>query len=82
MKKKIGTSVIVRNEEQFNKLKSLIGTESLYLDWVPQMGEVETSVVLKAYKYTDFSSGSVGRASYHKDSGLELVEFDEYFKGQ
>ena len=76
--RKIGKSVIVKNKEQYDEMKNYLGTKSMYLDWVPQMGKIETAVVIEANKNSDFSIGSVGRASYQESCGLKLITFEEY----
>lgn len=75
-----GLSVIVKNEQELNKLKEFLGDEVLYIDWIEQMNEVETSVIIWYCNEDDFSIGSVGRASYQRDFGIKTVEFSEWFK--
>lgn len=75
-----GLAVIVRNEEQFNKIKEFLGNEVLYLNWVPQMEDVETSVVIWYDDESFLSIGSVGSTVFQRDSGVRCVEFSDYFK--
>lgn len=74
-----GLSVIIRNEVEFNRLKEFLG-ELQYLDFVPQMGIVETGVIICYDDDTFFSIGSVGSTEYQKKHGVRLVEFSEFFK--
>lgn len=75
-----GLSVLVRTEEEFNRMVEFLGPKLLYLHWVPQMGEVETAIVID-YSDTKFMSiGSVGSADYQKKFGVRVVEFSDFFK--
>ena len=40
---KNGLSIIIRNEEQFEKASKFIGEQYCYVKWVPQMAERETA---------------------------------------
>lgn len=73
-----GLSVIIRNENQFNKVKEFLSEKVLYLDFVPKMAEIETSIVI--IPNLDYSLGNVGSSEYQKQSGLRLIEFSEFFK--
>ncbi|MBK9936632.1 MAG: hypothetical protein IPP61_00245 [Cytophagaceae bacterium] len=73
-----GLSVIIRNKNQFNKVKEFLSDEVLYLDFVPKMAEIETSIVI--IPNLDYSLGSVGSSDYQKQSGLRLIEFSDFFK--
>jgi hypothetical protein len=74
-----GISILVRNEYEFNQLKKYLGEDILYLDWVPQMGERETAVII-SYEDTDFfPMGSVGAVSYQEKHGVKVHEFKEFF---
>lgn len=73
-----GISVKINNKEEYNIIKSLLGG-LLYIDFVPQMMEKETSIVI--YSEIDlFSIGSVGSSEYQKDFGFKIVDFKDYFK--
>lgn len=75
-----GLSIIIRNEKEFNSVKSFLGEENLYLGFVPQMAERETAIVIYAKKKTDLSTGSVGCAERQRSLGIKTVEFSKYFK--
>jgi hypothetical protein len=77
--KKIGISVIIRNQYEFEKIKTFLG-EYLFMSFVPQMETTLTAIVIVADEESDFSSGSVGSAEYQQECGLRLVEFNEFFK--
>lgn len=79
-----GLSVVIRNEHQFNRIKSFLGEDCLYLNYVPQMAEVETAIVIFYYDEDEpeepiLSTGSVGSSEYQKELGCRLVEFESYF---
>ena len=80
-----GLSVVIRNEHQFNRIKSFLGEDCLYLNYVPQMSEVETGIVIHYYDEGDepdepsLSPGSVGSSKYQEELGCRLVEFESYF---
>jgi len=75
-KRKTGVSVIVENEEQFNKVKDFL-KPNLYIDWHENMLTRQTAVVLKANKNSDYSNGSVGCAEYQRSSGIDTKPFTE-----
>ena len=75
-----GLSIIIRNEQEFNRVKDFLGNEILYLDFVPQMETTETSVVIYYDDNKLFSIGSVGDTEYQKKCGFRLVEFSDFFK--
>lgn len=75
-----GLAVIIRNEKEFNRLKEFLGEEILYLDFVPQMAEVETSVIIYYIDNKIFSIGSVGSTEYQEKYEIRHVEFSEFFK--
>jgi hypothetical protein len=76
----IGLSIIIRNENEYNKARDFIGLEYCYMEWVSQMAEHETAIVVFADIDSHFSTGSIGSSTYQKDNGLRLVEFSDYFK--
>jgi len=75
-----GLSVIVQNENEFNRLKYFLGEDILYLNWHENMQLKETAVVFYAKKKTDLSPGHVGSSDYHLSHDLRVVYFNEYFK--
>lgn len=77
MKKQIGISVVVSNKEEFDHVKRFLTPEVLYLDWHDNMKIMETSIVLKANKNSDFSSGGVGSSEYQKKCGIKIFPFSE-----
>jgi len=70
---KNGLSIIIRNEEQFEKASKFIGEQYCYVKWVPQMAERETALVVWAKKKVSRSTGSVGCA-YMEYSVDELIK--------
>lgn len=70
-----GVSILVESEKQYNELKSVMG-EKLYVDFVPQMLTVRTSVVIyvKEGTVSNYSVGSVGSEEYQLMSGFHIVE--------
>jgi hypothetical protein len=76
----IGLSIIIRNENEYNKARDFIGIEYCYIKWVSQMAEHETAIVVFADEDSHFSTGSIGSSAYQKESGLRLLEFSDYFK--
>jgi len=78
MKLKNGVSVIVKNEREFNSMKIYLGEKNLYIEWVPQMSELETAVIVKGNKKKGFSVGSVGSSEYQRNEGIKLISFEEY----
>ena len=75
-----GLSIIVREKEQFESIKKLLGEDILYLDWVPKMAEIETGIIIWAKKKTNFSLGSIGSTEYQREAGIRCVDFNQYFK--
>lgn len=75
-----GLSIIIRDKKEFDRVKDFLGSENLYLDFVPQMAERETAVVVYADYESHFSTGSTGSSEYQKAEGIRLVEFSEFFK--
>ena len=80
-----GLSVIIRNADQFNRIKSFLGEDYLYLNYAPQMSEIETAIVIYYYDEDELeepslSTGSVGSSEYQEELGCRLVEFESYFK--
>ncbi len=73
-----GVSVIIRNEQEFNRMKQFLGS-ALYLDFVPQMAAIKTGIIIWS-ENPDFSTGSTGDAAYQEKCGFTLVEFSDYFK--
>jgi len=76
----IGLSIIVRNESEYNKASEFIGKEYCYLDWVPQMAERETAVVIYAKKKIQLNTGAIGCAKAQREYGIRTVEFNDFFK--
>lgn len=74
-----GLSVIIRTEEEYGKLQEFLG-DLLYVDWVPQMGKVETAVVIHYSGNREYSTGSVGSSEYQIMAGIRVVEFNDFFK--
>ena len=70
---KNGLSIIIRNEEQFEKASKFIGKEYCYIKWVPQMAERETALVVWAKKKVNRSTGSVGCAENQRQDKLERL---------
>ena len=62
---KNGLSIIIRNEEQFEKASKFIGEKYCYVKWVPQMAERETAIV--------------GCAESQRQDKIRTVEFSEFF---
>lgn len=80
MKRDKGLSVIIRNKNQYDRLKDLLGQEVLYIDWTEAMIKNETAIMIWYKGKYDFETGSIGRAEYHRDFEIKTVEFEEYFK--
>lgn len=72
-----GLSVVVKSEQDFNKLKEILGSECLYVDFVPNMLEVKTSVVIFSKTNDVISVGSVGSAEYQQKLGFSLIDFSD-----
>ena len=75
---KNGLSIIIRNEEQFEKASNFIGKEYCYIKWVPQMAERETALVVWAKKKVNRSTGSVGYAENQRQDKIRTVEFNDF----
>jgi hypothetical protein len=75
-----GISIIIRNEDEFNRVKEFLGKEILYLDFVPQMETTETGIIIYFSDPKFLSIGSVGSTDYQKKYNIRLVEFSEFFK--
>jgi len=76
---KNGLSIIIRNKEQYEKARDFIGRKYCYLDWVPQMAERETAIVVWAKKKANRSTGSIGCAENQRQDKIRTVEFSEFF---
>ena len=76
---KNGLSIIIRNEQQFEKASKFIGEKYCYVKWVPQMAERETALVVWAKKKTSRSIGSVGCAENQRQDKIRTVEFNDFF---
>ena len=76
---KNGLSIIIRNEEQFEKASKFIGDKHCYIKWQPQMAEHETALVVWAKNKTSRSTGSVGCAEKQRQDKIRTVEFSEFF---
>ena len=76
---KNGLSIIVRNEEEYLKASEFVGKKYCYMQWVPQMTEHETALVVWAKKRTNRSTGSVGSAFHQSQDKIRTVEFSEFF---
>ena len=76
---KNGLSIIIRNEEQFEKASKFISKEYCYIKWVPQMAERETALVVWAKKKVNRSTGSVGCAENQRQDKIRTVEFNDFF---
>ena len=80
-KKYKGLSIVVKNEIEFNTVKSFLG-QYLYLDYVPQIATTKTGIIVHYDKPKIFSIGSVGSADYQEQMGCRLVEFSDFFNLQ
>jgi len=76
-----GLAVVVQNESEYKRLQEFLSKDVLYIDWAPQMGEIETGVVLWS-NHPDFSAGSVGHTGYQASYGFRHVEFKDWFKNE
>lgn len=74
-----GLSVVIKNEQQFNRIKEFIGEDYLYLNYVPQMSEIETAIVIYYSDNELLSIGSVGSSEHQEWLGCRLVNFETYF---
>jgi hypothetical protein len=75
-----GLSIIIRNKQEFDRVKEFLGSENLYLNFAPYMTTTKTAVVVFADFGSCFSTGSTGSAEYQEAEGLRLVDFSEFFK--
>lgn len=75
-----GLSVIVRNKAEFERIKEFLGEEILYIDWIVEMSETLTGIIIHYFDDNVFSIGSVGCAEYQETEGIRLVEFSQFFK--
>ena len=80
MSKEKGLSVIIENVHEFNVIKEFLGDDILYLTWHKNMQLKETAVVFYAKKKTNLSMGHVGSSQYHKELGLRVVKYSQFFK--
>lgn len=78
--KYLGLSIIIRNEEEFNRIKEFLG-ELLYLDFQPQMIIRETGIIIHFYDTEVLSIGHVGCAEAQRNKfKCRTVEFNKFFK--
>lgn len=74
-----GLSVIIRTEDEFNHIKGFLGEDILYIDFVSQMSDKLTGIII--WSEIDYlSTGSVGCAESQKEEFIRLVEFSDFFK--
>jgi hypothetical protein len=74
-----GLSVIIKSEDEFNHIKNFLGEDFLCLDFVPQMVNKPTAIVI----WSDnkwYSTGQVGCAESQKRDFIRVVEFKDFFK--
>lgn len=76
---KNGLSIIVRNEEEYLKASEFVGKKYCYMQWVPQMAERETALIVWAKKRTNRITGSVGCAESQRQDKIRTIEFSEFF---
>ena len=78
---KNGLSIIIRNEEQFEKASKFIGEQYCYVKWNSLMEEehYETALVVWAKNKTNRSTGSLGCAKRQREDKIRTVEFSEFF---
>lgn len=74
-----GVSVIVRAENEYNKIVEFLTSEAAYLKWNNQMETNETAVIIWS-ENDNFSVGAIGSAEYQRKNGIRTVEFSNYFK--
>jgi hypothetical protein len=74
-----GLSVIIRTEDEFNHIKSFLGEDILYIDFVSQMSHKLTGIIIWS-EIDHLSTGSVGCAESQKEEFIRLVEFNDFFK--
>lgn len=74
-----GLSIHISNEEEFNHIKKFLSDDILYLDFVPQMVNTPTGIIIWSDS-RDFSPGSVGSIEYQKSKFIRVVEFKDFFK--
>ena len=74
-----GLSIHVNNEQEFNHIKKFLSEDILYLNFVPQMLNTPTGIIIWSDS-DDFSTGSVGSIEYQKSKFIRVVEFSDFFK--
>jgi len=74
-----GLSIRVNNEQEFNHIKKFLSEDVLYLNFVPQMLNTPTGIIIWSDS-DDFSTGSVGSIEYQKSKFIRVVEFNDFFK--
>ena len=74
-----GLSIHISSEEEFNHIKKFLSDDILYLDFVPQMLNTPTGIIIWSDS-RDFSTGSVGSIEYQKSKFIRVVEFKDFFK--
>lgn len=74
-----GLSIQINNEGEFNHIKKFLSEDILYLDFVPQMENIPTGIIIWSDS-VDFSPGSVGSIEYQRSKFIRVVEFKDFFK--
>ena len=74
-----GLSIHINNEQEFNHIKKFLSEDILYLNFVPQMENTPTGIIIWSDN-DDFGPGSVGSIEYQKSKFIRVVEFKEFFK--
>ena len=74
-----GLSIQINNEQEFNHIKKFLSEDILYLNFVPQMENIPTGIIIWSDS-NDFSPGSVGSIEYQKSKFIRVVEFNDFFK--
>lgn len=74
-----GVSVIIKTQKEFNRIKEIL-EGALYLDFVTQMSEIPTSIVLFYSDPNIYSTGSVGSAYQQKRAGCLLLTYNQFIK--
>ena len=74
-----GLSIHVNNEQEFNHIKKFLSEDILYLNFVPQMLNTPTGIIIWSDS-DDFSTGSVGSIENQKNKFIRVVEFNDFFK--
>jgi N-acetyl-gamma-glutamylphosphate reductase len=74
-----GLSIHISSEEEFNHIKKFLSDDILYLDFVPQMVNTPTGIIIWSDS-DDLSPGSVGSIEYQKSKFIRVVEFKDFFK--